>query len=371
MRFIFWLYVVPAAILVSSWLIDLMRGELFTSVENGIFVVLALGISFVPVLNAVFLFQLITGNDSDHFVAVTAFCIFLGVGFEAYVAFARSAKERTLAADQMAARSDEEKRRSDQKLAEAVRGEQEKRQRLEGYLAVVNKNTAVIPERVNNAKIALDRADKEFEGGYLDPFWDEIERAITELAFVDRAAREVQAALQAYSEEPIKDWSDPVGAAKLSTAVTHLPSTTQLYERLRGTIRRTQTSDKYTLVFHVRRTNKILVHGFTTLGDAINDMGWRISVATNAVAGAVSGLQSSVSTFAEQVTDELRKSRSQSEEALRQQSERSQSQDSRAREAGDAFAEEWRAAEAAKIDLLDNIQRGVKPLIPKHKDFVG
>lgn len=129
-----------------------------------------------------------------------------------------------------------------------------------------------LAQRYRDASGWLDAAEAEFAEGAFAPFWDAIEMAVrhlgdadAEMARIAGSIREYQQVLGVLDEEP-----PPL-------VVGVLPSAAPITDRLRGIVRRAQKSFEFATIYEQRRTNQILIAGFTSLGEAIERVGDRLA----------------------------------------------------------------------------------------------
>ncbi len=206
-----------------------------------------------------------------------------------------------------------------------------------------SKLEVAISARVSRAESAISLAEREFEDKLLDPFWDAIEIATTELAMVETLVKKFDANVKSYLHESkhvvmfrIKE------LPRISPDMNQLSRITEIYDRLRKSVREAQRSADYSTIFHLRRTNKILVEGFTTLGQALNDLGDRLERSIDAVAISVLDLGEKYDRAADGVLEEIRNIKAINEEALTYE----------------------KYAHTKQNDILENIHRGLRPIEP-------
>lgn len=180
-----------------------------------------------------------------------------------------------------------------------------------------------LPGLLSSAEQHLDNAEKEFFDGVFAPFWDEIEKAISKLAMYYRQVRIIRDFVAEFKE--VETPIPPESSRALALPNLRIPDARDCADRLTRIVRRAQKDHKFAQIYEQRRTNKILVEGFDTLGTAIYEIRDDIS---DAIADLSTRLQISV--------------------------------DQRTREIA-ADADERRKFEKDAIEMLDNIQRRKKP----------
>lgn len=247
-------------------------------------------------------------------------------------------------------------RETDRSRAEAAAQEAivRRREQAEQLREQVARLSAAIPAHVKRAVAAIDLAEREFRDGLLDPFWDATEAAVTELARVDAAVRAISANLDQYRLLASMDTPASSTATTIAGGLLGVGVASAAQERLQRVIRGAQRSIDFTTIFHMRRTNRILVSGFTTLGQAINDMGTRLEDAVGSVGRSIGELHDANQALGASLLAELNEIRS----ASRRSSAETQNELRDIRRTDARVADVHHAQGKVIIDLLDNIQRG-------------
>jgi hypothetical protein len=115
---------------------------------------------------------------------------------------------------------------------------------------------------------------------------------------------------------------------------------------MRAIVRKAQADFQFSVIYEQRKTNKILIAGFASLADALNEMTWHINdslgALTNSMEGMTSTLNNSMRAIHSRIGDVV-------EATSKYQSERS-------RDASKCAIREKKA-----LEMLDNIQRGRRP----------
>lgn len=222
----------------------------------------------------------------------------------------------------------EEARRFQATLDEAERQQQNELARraeqksIRSHLATLNAESVKLaenlPKLIQAARTALDRAEYEFNDGAFIPFWDAIEIAATKLATVESGCEQIAANAKTYRQQ-LPHLDGPKPAFGLHNHA--LPDGKDVADRLQLVVRPALKNSDFSKIYLMCKQNKILVAGFSTLGETINELGNR--------------LENSVS----DVRDELEKTRMHMEE--------------------DTDAQ--REFEKKQLGMLDNIQRRKKP----------
>ena len=202
-----------------------------------------------------------------------------------------------------------------------------------------------LPSLVQAAERSLDLAESEFAEGVFAPFWDAIESSAKHLAVLDSKVQKILENSRRHKEllheDPAYQILEVPGPRRdkppFRLDVNTLPDATFTAERMRKIVRRAQKHPDFAKIYEMRKTNQLLVTGFSTLGQAINELGGRLDA-------SLDSLSSAVSISIEETQSELRSKLDETREVLEQES--------KAR----------REHEAQELKMLDNIQRRRKPL---------
>lgn len=139
-----------------------------------------------------------------------------------------------------------------------------------------------IPQHLDSANNLLDQAQERFEDGAYSPFWESIERALTELGSFNAAIRTIHNSASSYrsnleSYRQNGGSSDNVPGFPISSADLEQANACELIAtRLNDIAYEALKHHDFTVIYEQRRTSAILVEGFKTLGQAIDQLGNRI-----------------------------------------------------------------------------------------------
>ncbi|MGH7177770.1 MAG: hypothetical protein ACREJC_10345 [Tepidisphaeraceae bacterium] len=212
--------------------------------------------------------------------------------------------------------------------------------RLSGLMADSTKSARSLWGWLSASEVALDKAEEEFREGAFAPFWDAVEESANALARFNHTVRKLISNSDDYR---IGAKSLPAPAPPFQIGLDALPDASQAAARLRVIVRRAQKDFQFASIYEQRKTNRILVEGFSSLGQAITDLGERLDLSLQALGSSI-GL--AISEASEAETSKL--------ESLREQM---------AEDARDAREDSKLSAE-----MLDNIQRRRRPTPRKFRD---
>lgn len=217
--------------------------------------------------------------------------------------------------------------RKNREIEEVLQREKDERRKAEqesirSDLTQLNANSlniaANLSALIHTAEKALDRAEYEFADGAFIPFWDAIEMAATKLAIFESGCRRIAQNAERYRNQ-IPTIDAPKPAFELGGKT--LPDAREIAERMRVIVRPALKDPDFTKIYLMCRQNRILVAGFSTLGDTINELKNRLESSTS------------------DIRDELEKARTFSEEE----------------------SETRRGFERQQLKMLDNIQQRKRP----------
>ena len=126
------------------------------------------------------------------------------------------------------------------------------------------------------ADISLNLADRRFRDRAFAPFWDEIEDAARYLARFKESNGQLSETMSEYQHmvRQYKAVAPPFPIQPQSYGDLVLAETTA--ERLGPIVSSAQRDFQFAMIYEQRKTNQIVVAGFTNLGSALDDMTYRI-----------------------------------------------------------------------------------------------
>lgn len=177
-------------------------------------------------------------------------------------------------------------------------------------------------QHLSHVSLLLQQADNEYRDNAFAPFWDAVENAALHLAaFNDKANRLSGNAKEYYNKLNGRKHTFP----SFPVQITTIPDASPMTKEFRRVVRMGQTNHDFADIYEHRRTREVLIAGFRTLGEAVNNLG--------------STLEASIYSFQQCVSSDLAK-------ALEQEIRTRETLDKR-------MAEQNR--------MLDNLQHHRKP----------
>jgi hypothetical protein len=168
-------------------------------------------------------------------------------------------------------------------------------------LAIASANLAGrLPDSLHKVNTHLGNAENEFAEGVFAPFWDAIEASANELASFNLDVQQVLKHREQYAQLASElDGPKP----QLALTLNLLPDATHITQRMRTLVRGAQKEPNFAKIYEMRQHNKLLVEGFSSLGNALANLG-------NTVVDSVRNLESTVSTgFSELTAEQQRTSK--------------------------------------------------------------
>jgi len=163
-----------------------------------------------------------------------------------------------------------------------------------------------LPRNLLGAEEILDQAEIDLKDGAFSPFWDSVERATTHLASFDSGLRTITTNSKQHRDTASILIS--AGGTSPSRFPVVLNSTENVRlarasaTRLMTLVRQAQRNFHFATIYEQRRTNQILVAGFTQLGEAIALLGERLEISITALSAQMSALTQNVDALHSTVT---------------------------------------------------------------------
>ena len=139
----------------------------------------------------------------------------------------------------------------------------------------------LLPKYLEGAANYLDRAEHDFSDNALSPFWESIENAYIQLGNFNEKMHNIRIELSNY-ESLAKKYESSIPPFALSrNSIKKLDKSYPIYKRANQLVRRAQKNPDFANIYEMRRTQKILIAGFSNLSEAINNMGREIEESIN------------------------------------------------------------------------------------------
>jgi hypothetical protein len=206
----------------------------------------------------------------------------------------------------------------------------------------------IMPQLLIEAEQFLDQAEIDYKETAFSPFWDAIEKAASKLGRFDEALRRINGNSLRYAELIKLYAGKPQSYPVTGLSVSKLDTGKGTVLRLKSIVRKAQRDRDFASIYEQRKTNQILVAGFTNLAQALDQMSSQITTSVDNLSNSVDALSATM----EESTRTINARMSEIRDAVTDLHEDiSEHQSEQA----------WREKKAA--EMLDNIQRGRKPLV--------
>jgi hypothetical protein len=191
-----------------------------------------------------------------------------------------------------------------------------------------------------NSEKQLNKAIYEFQDGAYSPFWDAIENAINNLCSFNNSIEIIVHNSREHASLTSKLGND---CPKFELSVNNLPNAKSISEKMKKIVRIAQKNFEFASIYEQRKTNQILIYGFGNLAYAINNM-------TQTIESSIENLSNEITVTIDYHNEII---------------------DSHFDEINSTIQDEGnkrRLHEIKEIEMLDNIQRKRKPIIPSLRD---
>jgi len=196
------------------------------------------------------------------------------------------------------------------------------------------------------AEVYLNQAEIDFADGTFAPFWDSVEKAAQALGRFDERVRQINSNASHYAKL-VEQYEEAPPAFPLHVqSVEKLAVAKATAERMKRIVRNAQSNFQFAMIFEQRKTNQILVAGFTNLAQALEQMTWRITASIGGLTSAVDAMGSTLNESVLEIDSQMRENAKAT---------------AHYREVLSREASERTVREEKVVELLDNIQRGRRP----------
>ena len=131
------------------------------------------------------------------------------------------------------------------------------------------KNAQILPEILNKNSEWINRAEYEFKNNAFDPYWDAMEKATEGLYYFNEITQKISKnRINYYKILQGESHNFPDYPVKFD----QIPNPMPYVERYYKTLRLGQTNYEFTDIWRHRKTERVLIEGFKSLGEAIEDL---------------------------------------------------------------------------------------------------
>lgn len=212
-----------------------------------------------------------------------------------------------------------------------------------------------MPELLIAAERHLDQAEIDHQENAFAPFWDGIEKAANLLGRYDEGLRRINENSSRYSDL-IKLYVGPPPTFPLTgRSIAKLDVGSGTAARLKAIVRKAQRDFHFASIYEQRKTNQILVAGFTNLAQALDRMSSQITSSIDNLSNSIDILSTTMEESTRTINERMGEIR---DAVIDMHEDISEAQSEQA----------WR--EKKTSEMLDNIQRGRKPLVESPAPFL-
>lgn len=199
----------------------------------------------------------------------------------------------------------------------------------------------VLPKGLEVAETYLNQAEVDFSDGAFAPFWDSIEKATKSLSYFVKGIQLIKEKSSQYTKVLGEHEGVPPQFPLLKQSIEKLGVGTATAKRMDSIVRSAQCNYHFASIYEQRKTNQILVAGFTNLANALEKMTWTIK-------DSITDLATSVGETGLMLNESMSKIQSQIGHIA----------DDFTKEASEREKRERKA-----LEILDNIQHDRRPLL--------
>ncbi len=145
----------------------------------------------------------------------------------------------------------------------------------------------VLPKGLEVAEVCLNQAEVDFSDGAFAPFWDSIEKATKSLSYFVKGIQLINEKSSQYTKLIGEYEGVPPQFPLLKQSIEKLGVGTATAKRMDSIVRSAQCNYHFASIYEQRKTNQILIAGFTNLADALREMTWTINDSITDLAASV------------------------------------------------------------------------------------
>jgi hypothetical protein len=162
-----------------------------------------------------------------------------------------------------------------------------------------------LPVNLLQAESLLDQAEQDFKEGAFAPFWDSIEQATIRLGSFNSGIASINHNLKRHGElSKLYEEKSPRFPIVIDSVKGMIAGNTT-GDRMKTIVRQAQRNFQFASIYEQRKTNQILIAGFTNLAQALDGMGRRISESIDELSTQVSEMSSSLNESMENLGEQM------------------------------------------------------------------
>lgn len=140
-----------------------------------------------------------------------------------------------------------------------------------------------MPDKLVAAERYIDQAENDFKERAFSPFWDSMESAATSIACFGEHVQSVTSGLATY-DQLVRQLEGVAPKFPVTReAIPTLRNAAETSKRLEQVARLAQRDFEFATIYEQHKTNRILVEGFGTLGQALSNMTSRLETSISSL----------------------------------------------------------------------------------------
>jgi hypothetical protein len=151
-------------------------------------------------------------------------------------------------------------------------------------LETCDRELSNLPNWLREAETWVKQATYEYSERALAPFWEAVERAAERLALCSASADRLKAKSERYNSLLLKKRHN----FPLNPIRGPVPDPGAILVAFRGIVRKGQTDPQFAMIWELRATRKAIIAGFSSLGEAVNNVSFSLSAAFADLGASVS-----------------------------------------------------------------------------------
>lgn len=235
--------------------------------------------------------------ELPYFPEPAAFVVIVVGSLFGWVFFSEKSESKERVAKEKKGRVAKEMRGKAEKSTRRESDRKEQQQYFELMVNLGDRSLGIFEAMVthlDSAEKSLDQAEVDFGEGAFAPYWDSVQNAAMSLAAYEEAVSGIKDNSSKYIALTKKYKRTPPEFPVVRRSVEKLGVGTATAKRMQAIVRQAQRDFQFAMIYEQRKTNRILVGGFTNLADALNDMTWRITDSIDSLASSVDVMASTL-----------------------------------------------------------------------------
>lgn len=203
-----------------------------------------------------------------------------------------------------------------------------------------------MPQHLLTAEQLLDQAEREFKEEAFAPFWDCVEQATMQLGRFDEGVRTITSNATQYTQVARTYEGRPAHFPIALQSVRGMVAANTTSDRLKTIVRQGQRNFQFATIYEQRRTNQILIAGFSNLAQALDGVGRQIASSIDDLGERISDMSLAMEESLKSIDEQLQTGNRELVESVGALTKTTKQS-----------AAEVQARHDRALEMLDNIQR--------------